>query len=150
MSMVSSTIGLTDEAYRRLRAAKQKGESFSEALVRLLPPVARLPSPHRAAIILRFDEEKASEFEAQFEREVLPLWHKFKAEGKLLSAVLSRIVDDHVPERIQAYLLEAELISHEAHDEFDENASFLSFLEKSKPMQPMEPDVWLGEPLYRV
>ena len=127
-----------------------KGESFSDALVRLLPPVPRLPSPHRAAIILRFDEEKAEEFEHLFEKEVLPLWQQFKAEGKLMSAVLSRIVDDHIPEGIQAYLLEAEIASHGAHDEFDENQPFLAFLEKAKPMQPQEPDVWLGEPLFRV
>jgi len=148
--MTSSTIGLSDEAYRRLRTAMRKGESFSEALVRLLPPVPRLPSPHRVAIILRFDEKKSDEFERYFEKEVLPLWHQFKAQGKFQSAVLSRIVDDHIPEGIQAYLLEAEIASHEAHDEFDEYPSFLSFLDKAKPMQPMAPDVWLGEPLFQV
>ena len=73
-----------------------------------------------------------------------------KAEGKFLSAVLSRIVDDHIPEGIQAYLLEAEITSHDAHGEFDENQPFVAFLEKTKPMQPVEPDVWLGEPLFRV
>jgi len=133
-----------------LRNAKLKGESFSDVLVRVLPPAPRLPSPHRVAIILRFREEKAEEFENQFSKEVLPLWQKFKAEGKFLSAVLSRIVDDHIPEGIQAYLLEAEIASHDAHDEFDENQPFLAFLEKAKPMQPVEPDVWLGKPLFRV
>ncbi len=109
-----------------------------------------LPSPHQLAIILRFREEKAEEFESLFEKEVLPLWNKFKAEGKFASAVLSRIVDDHVPAGIRAYLLELEIPMGEAHDEFDENKQFLAFLEKAKPMQPEEPTVWIGKPLFRV
>ncbi len=112
-----------------------------------MPP---LPSPHQLAIILRFREERAEEFERLFEKEVLPIWHKFKAEGKFTSAVLSRIVDDHIPAGIRAYLLELEIPTAEAHDEFDSSPPFLAFMEKAGPMQPEEPTVWIGKPLFRV
>ncbi len=122
----------------------------SSAYSRIGLPSPRLPSPHTVAIILRFREEKAEEFERTFEKEVLPLWHKFKAEGKFISAMLSRIVDDHIPEGTRIYLLELEIITHDAHNEFDSNQKFMAFLEKAKPMQTEEPQVWLGKPLFRV
>ncbi len=78
------------------------------------------------------------------------MWQAFKAERKFTSAVLSRIVDDHIPEGIQAYLLELDIPRGEAHDEFDESQGFLAFLEKVKPMQPEEPTVWIGKPIFRV
>ena len=35
--MASTTITLNEEAYRRLRLLKQKGESFSDVVIRRLP-----------------------------------------------------------------------------------------------------------------
>ena len=109
-----------------------------------------MPSPHQLAIILRFREDKAEEFERLFEEKVLPMLREFKADRKFASAVLSRIVDDHVPKGIRAYLLELEVLKAEAHDEFDSSKPFLAFLGKAREWQPIEPDVWIGDPLFRI
>jgi hypothetical protein len=109
-----------------------------------------LPSPHQLAIILHFREDKADEFERLFEHEVLPMLREFKADRKFASVVLSRIVDEHVPKGIRAYLLELEVLKAEAHDEFDSSKRFLAFLGKAKEWQPIDPDVWIGEPLFRI
>jgi hypothetical protein len=45
------------------------------------------------AIILRFREEKATDFERLFEKEVLPLWRRFKASGKIVAASLTPVQD---------------------------------------------------------
>jgi hypothetical protein len=75
---------------------------------------------------------------------------EFKADRKFASVVLSRIVDEHVPKGIRAYLLELEVLKAEAHDEFDSSKRFLAFLGKAKEWQPIDPDVWIGEPLFRI
>ena len=101
-------------------------------------------------IILYFREEKAEEFERLFEAEILPLWRRFKAEGKFHSASLARIFDDHIQEGHRNYMLVLEVPSRKEHEEFDTHPHFLGFLEKARAMQPEEPTVWLAEPLFRV
>ncbi|MBI3840787.1 MAG: hypothetical protein HY297_02350, partial [Thaumarchaeota archaeon] len=72
------------------------------------------------AIILRFDVSKAKEFERLFEKEVLPLWRKFKAEGKFISASLTPVKDgSEVKQGIQDYILHVEVPSMAQHTEFD-------------------------------
>ncbi|MDV3292875.1 MAG: hypothetical protein LYZ70_01225 [Nitrososphaerales archaeon] len=44
-------------------------------------------------IILRLDESKTKEFERLFEKEVRPLWRRFKAEGEFISASLTPVQD---------------------------------------------------------
>ncbi len=100
-------------------------------------------------IILHFRKEKAEEFERLFEADVVPLWREFKAQGKLLAATLSRVVDDHVKVGTQDYMLQVEVPSRKEHDEFDQDRRFLPFLARAQAMQPEEPLVWLGEPLFR-
>lgn len=103
------------------------------------------------AIILRFREEQAGEFERLFEREVLPLWHKFKAQGKIVAASLTPVQDGNQGKKgVRDYILHVEVPSMAEHSEFDSNSSFLKFLPKAQAMQPEEPLVWLGNTLFHV
>ncbi|MDA4128730.1 MAG: hypothetical protein OK422_04685 [Thaumarchaeota archaeon] len=103
------------------------------------------------AIILRFREEQADNFEALFKKEVLPLWHKFKAEGIIVSASLTPANDGNQGRKgVRDYILHVEVPSMAEHSKFDSNPSFLKFLPKAQAMQPEEPLVWLGDTLFQV
>lgn len=103
------------------------------------------------AIILRFDAKKTKEFENLFEKEVLPLWRKFKAEGKFISASLTPVRDGNQQKAgIQDYILHVEVPSMSQHSEFDSSPQFNRFLPKAQAMQPEEPLVWLGETLFEI
>jgi len=103
------------------------------------------------AIILRFREEEAEDFEALFKKEVLPLWRRFKAQGKIIAASLTPVQDGNRTKKgVRDYILHVEVPSMAEHSEFDSNASFLKFLPKAQAMQPEEPLVWLGNTLFQV
>ena len=103
------------------------------------------------SIILRFREEQAGDFEALFKEEVLPLWQKFKAQGKIIAASLTPVEDGNQMKRgIRDYILHVEVPSMREHSEFDSNSSFLKFLPKAQAMQPEEPLVWLGNTKFQV
>ena len=103
------------------------------------------------AIILRFREEQAAQFELLFKEEVLPLWHRFKARGKIIAASLTPVQDGNQGrEGVRQYILHVEVPSMAQHSEFDSNSSFPKFLPKAQALQPEEPLVWLGETLYQV
>ena len=103
------------------------------------------------AIILRIDSKSKKEFEAMFEKEVVPLWRRFKAEGKFLSASLTPVEDGNQgKEGVQDYILHVEVPSMKEHHEFDSNPFFTSFLPKAQAMQPEEPLIWLGTTMFQV
>ena len=103
------------------------------------------------AIILRFDAKKAREFEKMFEKEVLPLWRKFRAEGKFLAASLTPVKDGSETRRgVQDYILYVETPSMAEHTEFDSNPDFTKFLPKAQAMQVGGPLVFLGETMFQV
>lgn len=82
-----------------------------------------------SAIILKFDEKSVAEFERMFEAEVLPLWRKFKSEGKFIAASLTPIEGgNQMTEGIRKYILHVEVPSMAEHEEFDSNALFNKFL----------------------
>ncbi len=104
-----------------------------------------------SAIILIFDEKRATEFERMFEAEVLPLWHKFKAEGKFIAASLTPIEGGNQMKRsVRKYILHVEVPSMAEHEEFDSNALFNKFLSKARALQPEEPIVMFGETMFQV
>jgi hypothetical protein len=108
-------------------------------------------SSQTISIILRFDAERASEFEKMFEDEVLPLWHEFKAEGKFIGASLTPVEGGGEEQPgIKAYILHVQVPSMAQHEEFDSNARFLKFLPKAQAMQPQRPLVWFGNTLHEV
>jgi hypothetical protein len=103
------------------------------------------------AIILRIDSRRAKDFERLFDKEVLPLWRRFKAEGKFISASLTPVADGNQGTKgIQDYILHVEVPSMKEHTEFDSSPDFNRFLPKAQAMQPVEPMVWLGETLFQV
>jgi hypothetical protein len=103
------------------------------------------------AIILRFREEQASDFEKLFKKEVLPLWRQFKASGKLIAASLTPVQDGNQTKRgVRDYILHVEVPTMAEHSQFDSNSAFLKFLPKARAMQPEEPLVWLGNTLFHV
>jgi len=103
------------------------------------------------AIILRFREEHADEFERLFKEEVLPLWHEFKAQGKFIAASLTPVQEGNQnKEGVRDYILHVEVPSRAEHEEFDSHARFVEFLPKVRAMQPEEPLVWLGPTLFQL
>jgi hypothetical protein len=103
------------------------------------------------AIILRFRQEEAKRFEELFEAEILPMWKRFKAQGKFLAASLTPVEDgSEVKRGVRDYILHIEVPGMAEHEEFDSSAGFLAFLAKAKPLQPEEPKVWLGTTLFQV
>jgi len=103
------------------------------------------------AIILKFDEKRADEFERMFESQVLPLWRKFKADGKFIAASLTPVEGgDVVQKGVRKYILHVEVPGMAEHEEFDSNSLFKQFLGKTQAIQPEEPDVMFGETLFQV
>jgi hypothetical protein len=104
-----------------------------------------------SAIILNFDKKAAAEFERMFEAEVLPLWRRFKSEGKFIAASLTPIEGgNQMSGTIRKYILHVEVPSMAEHQEFDSNALFNKFLTRAQAMQPAEPLVMFGETLFQV
>jgi hypothetical protein len=102
-------------------------------------------------IILRFPEGKAAEFERLFKAEVLPLWRKFKSEGKFLAASLTPIQGGMTPRKgLRHYVLHVEVPGMAEHEEFDSHPVFTKFLAKAQAMQAEDSLVWFGETLFQV
>ena len=102
-------------------------------------------------IILRFPESKAAEFERLFKDEVLPLWRKFKSEGKFLAASLTPIQGGMTPKKgLRHYVLHVEVPGMAEHEEFDSHPAFTEFLAKAQALQFEDPLVWFGETLFQV
>ncbi len=100
---------------------------------------------------MRFREEMVDDFEMLFREEVLPLWRKFKAQGKIVAASLTPVQDGNQKKKgVRDYILHVEVPSMAEHSEFDSNSSFLKFLPKAQAMQPEEPLVWLGNTMFQV
>jgi hypothetical protein len=103
------------------------------------------------AIILRFREGEAEEFESMFEVEIMPLWHQFVREGKFLAASLTPVEGGgETTKGIRDYILHVEVPGMAEHEEFDSHPRFLDFLPKAKALQPAEPLVWFGTTRFQV
>lgn len=75
------------------------------------------------AIILRFREEHADEFERLFKDEVLPIWTEFKTQGKFIAASLTSVQDgNQQKEGVRDYILHVEVPSRAEHHAFDTHA----------------------------
>ena len=86
-----------------------------------------------------------------FEKEVLPLWRKFKAEGKFLAASLTPVNDgSEIQKGVRDYILHVKVPSMAEHSAFDSHPDFNKFLPKAQAMQVGGPMVWLGETLFEV
>lgn len=103
------------------------------------------------AILLRFRQEEAEDFERLFKAEVYPLWEEFKAQGRFIAASLTPVVDgNEMKEGVRDYILHVEVPARTEHTAFDSDPRSLQFLEKARPLQPEEPKVWLGNILFQI
>src|SRR2546428_14011033 len=101
-----------------------------------------------SAIILRFPESRAAEFERLFKAEVLPLWRKFKAEGKFLTASLTPIQGGMTPKKgLRHYILHVEVPGMAEPEEIDSNQLLTKFLAKARPLHAHSPLVSFGQTL---
>src|SRR2546427_1162166 len=77
--------------------------------------------PETTAIVLRIAADRATDFEAMFEAEEIPIWDDFTGRGLFLEARLVRAVGGSEQRRgIQDYLLHIVAADHEAHEERSE------------------------------
>src|SRR5256712_3385350 len=89
------------------------------------------------AIVLRIAADHATDFEAMFEAEEIPIWDDFARRGRFLEARL-------VPARglseqrggILDYIRSIVAADHEAHEEHDRHPRFRSFLPKAEQLRP--------------
>ena len=104
------------------------------------------------AIILKIGHDKTQAFEQLFEQEILPLWHEFVSEGKLLGASLTPVEEGDYPSPagFRYYILHVEMPGMTEHSAFDGDPRFLNFLSRAKKLQPEEPFLWFGTTLHRV
>lgn len=103
------------------------------------------------AIILKFWEDRAGEFEEMFRTEILPLWEEFLGQGKFIEASLTPIEGGiPTPQGQRHYILHVEVPGMAEHEEFDGHPRFLEFLPRAKALQPEEPLVWFGTTLFKV
>ena len=103
------------------------------------------------AIILRFREDQAEDFERMFEAEVMPLWQEFTRDGKFLGASLTPVEGgSETRSGIRDYILHVEVPGMAEHEEFDSHPRFLDFLPRAKALQPEEPLVWFGTTMFQV
>ena len=103
------------------------------------------------AVILKFREDKAGEFEEMFRSEILPLWEEFLGAGKFIEATLTPVEGGmRGPQGERHYILHVEVPGMAEHEEFDEHPSFLKFLPRARALQPQEPLVWFGTTLFKV
>lgn len=103
------------------------------------------------AIILRFREDSAVEFETMFERDVLPLWQRLQAAGTLVSASLTPVAGggQETP-GLRDYILHVEVPSMKEHREIDSVLERMPFLRAAQALQPEDPLVWFGDTRFRV
>src|SRR5713226_3422489 len=132
---------------------KARGKAVAE---RFKDPRAKLAGGSRkaltarrsetTAIVLRIASERATDFEALFEAEEIPIWDDFIRQGRFLEARLVR-ADGGSEERsgIQDCILHIVAANHEAHEEHDRDPRFRAFLAKAERLQPDPPLVWFGD-----
>jgi hypothetical protein len=101
------------------------------------------------AIVLRIASNRATEFEAMFEAEEIPIWDDFTSRGRFLEARLVRVDGGSETEAgIQDYILHIVAADHTAHAEHDADPRFNAFLARAQRLQPKGPLVWFGRTIF--
>src|SRR5690242_12855377 len=92
------------------------------------------------AIVLRIASNRATEFEAMFEAEEVPVWDDFTGRGRFLEARLVRVDGGSETEAgVQDYILHIVAADHTAHAEHDSDPRFNAFLARAQRLQPKDP-----------
>src|SRR2546427_12936097 len=97
------------------------------------------------AIVLRLDANRATDFEAMFEAEEIPIWDDFTRRGRFLEARLVRASGGSEQRAgIQDYILHIVAAGHEAHEEHDRDPRVRAFPAKAGRPPPGPPVGWFG------
>ena len=101
------------------------------------------------AIVLRVAADHATDFEAMFDAEEIPICDDFTRRGRFLEARLVRAIGGSEQRGgIQDYLLHVVAADHEAHEEHDRDPRFRAFLAKAERFQTDPPLVWFGDTIF--
>src|SRR5437899_7735851 len=102
--------------------------------------VAAADTTETTAIVLRIAADRATNFEAMFEAEEIPIWGDFSRRGRFLEARLVRAVGGSEQRGgIQDYILGIVAADHEAHEEHDSDPRLRAFLAKAEKLQREAP-----------
>jgi hypothetical protein len=106
-------------------------------------------------IVLRIAKDKTKEFEALFEKEQYPNWHKHKNDGGFLAASLTRVEfgseeDDAKRGKYVNYVVVAKVRDMRAHSKHDSDPDFQAYDKKADAFQPEGPSVWGGTTLFEI
>src|SRR2546427_9242676 len=97
------------------------------------------------AIVLRVAADHATDFEAMFDAEEIPIWDDFTRRGRFLEARLVRAIGGSEQRGgIQDYLLHIVAAGHEAHQEHDRDPPVPAVLAKAERVPPGPPVGWFG------
>src|SRR2546425_8887964 len=95
------------------------------------------------AIVLRVAADHATDFEAMFDAEEIPICDDFTRRGRFLEARLVRAIGGSEQRGgIQDYLLHVVAADHEAHEEHDPDPRVPAFLAEAERV-PTDPPVGL-------
>src|SRR2546428_12265005 len=108
--------------------------------------VAAADTTETTAIVLRIAAARATDFEAMFEAEEIPIWGDFTRRGRFLQARLVRAMGGREQRAgIQDYILHIVAADHAAHAEHHRDPRFRAFLAKAERLPPPVPLVWIGD-----
>src|SRR2546425_450736 len=111
--------------------------------------VAAAETTETTAIVLRIAVDHATDFEAMFEAEEIPIWDDFTRRGRFLQARLVRASGGSEQRGgIQDYLLHIVAADHEAQEEHARDRRSRPFLARGERLQPPPPLVWFGDTLF--
>src|SRR3989475_10838516 len=100
------------------------------------------------AIVLRVAADHATDFEAMFDAEEIPIWDDFTRRGRFLEARLVRAIGGGEQRGgIQGYLLHIVAAGHEGPQGHDPPPRVPAFLAKGGRPPPGPPVVWVWEPI---
>ena len=102
-------------------------------------------------IVLHIAADRADEFQREWEKDELPRWQRFHAEGKFISARLyrSQYGSDQRRELVK-FVIVVEVPSMAEHSAHDSDPGFQAWDRRADEFQPEPPLVYGGDVIHRV
>src|SRR2546427_5330068 len=102
------------------------------------------------AIVLRIAADHATDFEAMFDAEEIPIWDDFMRRGRFLEARLVRAIGGSEQRRgIQDYLLHVVAAGHQGPEEHDRDPPVRAVLAKAGRPPPGPPVGLFGDTIFQ-
>jgi hypothetical protein len=100
-------------------------------------------------IVLHISADRATEFEALFERDELKRWDDYTKRGRFVEARLIRCRYSALEsDGTQDYVLHVVTADEHAHHEHDDDPGFKAYNELADEFQPEEPTVTFGDLVF--